>query len=137
HFASPDRESLELAAKLGARPLETDFSDKPGRFPIVVDAGVTQPGLAWALRATEPEGTYQSISFHAGPPVPLPLGRMYTLGMRCFIGRCHAAAVLPEVVALIEGGRLRPQEITTRVVDWDDVLEAWPEPAIKLVARRD
>jgi alcohol dehydrogenase len=137
HFACSDRESLELAAKLGARPLETDFSGKPGRFPIVVDAGVTQPGLMYALRATEPEGTYQSVSFHAGPPVPLPLGRMYTLGIRCLIGRCHAAALLPEVVALIEVGRLRPQEVTTRVVGFDDVLDAWPEPAVKLVARRD
>ena len=137
HFACADSESLELAQKLGARPIETDFGDKPERFPIVVDAGLSQAGLNWALRATEPEGTYQCISFHPGPPVPLPLGRMYTLGVRCAFGRCHAAALLPEVVAAIEAGRLRPQEITTRVVAWDDALEAWPEPAIKLVARRD
>src|SRR5258705_2504963 len=39
HFASPDPESLALAEKLGARPLETDFSAKPPRtWPIVVDA---------------------------------------------------------------------------------------------------
>jgi alcohol dehydrogenase len=137
HFACADGESLALAEKLGAQPIETDFSAKPPRtFPIVVDAGLSQPGLGYALRATEPEGIYQSVSFHPGAPVPMPLGRMYTLGMRCFIGRCHAAALLPEVVALIEAGRLRPEEVTTRVVDWDEAPGAWPEPAIKLVVRR-
>ncbi len=137
HFASPDRESLALAEKLGARPIETDFSAKPPRtWPIVVDAGVTPAGLGFALRATEPEGVYQSASFYPGPPIPLPLGRMYTLGIRCFFGRCHAAALLPEVLRLIEAGRLRPEAVTTRVVDWEDALDAWPEPAIKLVVRR-
>jgi alcohol dehydrogenase len=136
HFASADSECLALAEKLGATPIETDFSTRPGTYPIVVDAGMTPAGLGWAIRATEPEGVYQSVSFHPGPPVPMPLGRMYTLGIRCFIGRCHAAALLPEVVGLIEAGRLRPERVTTRVVEWDSAAEAWPEPAIKLVVRR-
>jgi alcohol dehydrogenase len=136
HFASPDRESLALAEKLGAQPIETDFSARPRSYPIVVDVGLSAAGLGYAIRATEPEGVYQSASFHPGPPVPLPLGRMYTLGIRCFIGRCHAAALLPEVVRLIEAGRLRPEAVTTQVVDWADAADAWPEPAIKLVVRR-
>ena len=135
-FASADRESLELAAKLGARPVETDFTGRAGRFPIVVDAGVTPAGLDFALRATEPEGLYQGISFYPGPPQPMPLGRMYTLGIRCHIGRCHAAALLPEVVALIEAGRLQPDEVTTRTVPWESAPDAWAEPAIKLVVTR-
>jgi alcohol dehydrogenase len=136
HFASSDRESLALAEKLGAIPIETDFGARPATYPIVVDAGVTPAGLGYAIRAAEPEGVYQSVSFYPGPPIPLPLGRMYTLGIRCFVGRCHAAALLPEVVALIESGRLRPEAVTTRIVDWDEAPAAWPEPAIKLVVRR-
>jgi alcohol dehydrogenase len=136
-FASGDAESLALAAGLGARPIATDFGGKPPeRYPIVVDAGVTPAGLRWAIRATEPEGTCQSVSFHAGPDVPLPLGRMYTLGIRFLIGRCHACALLPEVVRLIEVGRLRPGDVTTRTVGWDEAAEAFLEPAIKLVVRR-
>jgi alcohol dehydrogenase len=136
-FASPDRESLDLAERLGAKPLETDFSDKPRAFPITVDAGVTPAGLSWAIRATEPEGVYQCISFYPGPPIPVPLGRMYTLGIRCFVGRCHAAALLPEVVGLIEAKKLRPELVTTRVVGWEQAPDAWPEPTIKLVVQRD
>jgi threonine dehydrogenase-like Zn-dependent dehydrogenase len=136
-FASADAEQLALAERLGAHPVETDFAGKPARrYPIVVDAGVSPTGLHYALRATEPEGICQSVSYHPGADVSLPLGRMYTLGIRLFIGRCHAAALLPEVIGLIEAQRLRPERVTTRMVDWSDAAEAWLEPAIKLVVRR-
>jgi len=71
------------------------------------------------------------------PEPPGPLKHAFLrYGIRFFVGRCHAAALLPEVVSLIEAGRLRPEAVTTRTVDWQDAAEAWPEPAIKLVVRR-
>ena len=135
-FASEDAASLELAERLGARPIATDFAKPEGRYPIVVDAGLRPEALGYAIRSTRPEGVCQSVSFYPGAEVPLPLGRMYTLGIRFFVGRCHACALLPEVVALIGSGRLRPGEVTTRVVSWDEAPEAFLEPAIKLVVRR-
>jgi alcohol dehydrogenase len=62
---------------------------------------------------------------------------MYTLGIHLHVGRCHAAALLPEVVELIGSGRLRPEAVTTRVVGWEDAPGAFLEPAIMLVVRRD
>jgi alcohol dehydrogenase len=76
------------------------------------------------------------VSFHPGKTTPLPMGRTYTLGIRFLVGRCHAAALLPEVVALIERGALRPQAVTTHVVGWEDAPRAWLEPGVKLVVRR-
>ena len=72
----------------------------------------------------------------AGGNIPMPLGKMYTLGIRFVIGRAHAVALLPAVMPLIESGRLRPQEVTTRVVSWEDAAQAWLEPTIKLVVTR-
>ena len=136
-FASDDAESLAIAERLGARPVETDFAGRPPRtHGIVVDAGVTPAGLAYAIRATEPEGVCQSVSFHPGKTTPVPLGRMYTLGIRFHVGRCHAAALLPEVIALIERGALRPQSVTTQVVGWEDAPRVWLEPGVKLVVQR-
>jgi len=135
-FASDDREMLEHAARLGARPVLTDFSKRKERYPIVVDSGLTATGLNYALASTRPEGICHSTSFYAGASVPMPLGRLYTLGIRFFIGRAHAAALLREVMPLIESGRLRPQEVTTRVVPWEDAPRAWLEPATKLVVTR-
>ena len=135
-YASDDAEALALAERLGARPLRTDFEKPERRYPIVVDAGLTPVGLRYAIRATAPEGTLQSVSFYAGGDTPMPLGRLYTLGIRFFTGRAHAAALLRAVMPLIEDGRLRPQDVTTRVVDWDDAPAAYGEPAIKLVVQR-
>ena len=134
-FASDDGELLALGERLGAVPLRTDYGKRPRRYPIVVDYGIRPEGLDFALRCTSPEGICQSVSFYLAP-VPVALGKLYTLGVRFHIGRCHAAALLPEVVALIESGRLRPGDVTTRVVGWDEAAEAFPEPAIKLVVRR-
>jgi alcohol dehydrogenase len=135
-FASQDGESLAHAARLGAHPLETDYAKPPRSWPIVVDAGLSPAGLSYAIRATEPEGVCQGVSFYAGPPTPVPMGRMYTLGVRLHTGRCHAAALLAEVVRLVASGRLRPEAVTTRVVDWKDAAEAFLEPAVKLVVQR-
>ena len=135
-YASEDDEALALAERLGARPIRTEFEKPERRYPIVVDAGLTPAGLRYAIRATAPEGICQSVSFYGGGDMSLPLGRLYTLGIRFFTGRAHAAALLPEVMPLIEQGRLRPEAVTTRVVDWDEAPTAYLEPAIKLVVRR-
>jgi len=135
-YASEDDAALALAERLGARPIRTEFEKPERRYPIVVDAGLTPSGLRYAIRATAPEGICQSVSFYAGGDMPLPLGRLYTLGIRFFTGRAHAAALLPDVMPLIEQGALRPEAVTTRVVDWDEAPTAYLEPAIKLVVRR-
>jgi alcohol dehydrogenase len=135
-FASDDQEALALAARLGARPVATDFGRRQGRYPIVVDCGVRTEGLHYALGSTAPEGICQSVSFYIGPGAPIPLGKLYTLGIRFFIGRAHAASLLPEVMPLIAAGRLRPGEVTTRVVGWEEAPQAFLEDAIKLVVVR-
>src|SRR5215813_14840640 len=135
-YASDDTEALAIAERLGARPIRTDFEKPERRYPIVVDAGLTPNGLRYAVRATAPEATLQCVSFYAGGDTPMPLGRLYTLGIRFFTGRAHAAALLPRVMPLIEAGRLRPAEVTTRVIDWEDAPAAYMEPAIKLVVHR-
>lgn len=135
-YASDDGEVLAVAARLGARAIHTDFGKPERRYPIVVDAGLTPNGLGYAIRATAPEATLQCVSFYAAGDMPMPLGRLYTLGIRFFTGRAHAAALLPEVMSLIEAGRLRPEEVTTRVVDWEAAPAAYLEPSVKLVVRR-
>ena len=67
----------------------------------------------------------------------MPLGKLYTRGIRFFIGRAHAVSLLPVVMPLVAERRLRPEEVTTRVVDWEQAPEAWLEDTIKLVVARD
>jgi alcohol dehydrogenase len=137
HFACDDDERLALAERLGARPVRTDFQRPLRRYPIVVEGGLTTSGLAYAIRATENEGVCQSVSYFPMRDLTLPLGSMYTRGIRFFIGRTHAASLLPTVVPLILQRKLSPEAVTTRVVSADEAPTAWLEPAIKLVVRMD
>jgi alcohol dehydrogenase len=136
-FASDNDELLALAERLGARPLRTDFKTRDRQYPIVAEGGLTRAGLEFALRSTEPEGVCQSVSYFPERDLPLPLGSMYTRGIRFFIGRTHAASLLPEVVPLIASGKLKSQAVATRVVTVAEAPAAWLEPAVKLVVRME
>lgn len=134
--ASDDDRVLELSATLGAEAVRTDFARRADRYPIVVDCGVREQGLRYAIASTEPEGTCQSVAFYPAATEPLPLGRMYTLGIRYFVSRAHSAALIPEVLALIAAGRLHPERVTTSVIEWDDAPDHYLDDTIKLVVRR-
>ena len=135
-FASDTRDVLDLAEKLGALPIETDFTKRAAKFPIVVDCGVDGARLPYALASTQPEGVCQSVSFYGAPTTPVPLGKLYTLGIQFFVGRAHAVSLLPEVMNHIAEGRIQPGKVTTRTVGWEDAAEAFLEPSIKLVVER-
>jgi len=134
-FASKNEQELALAAKLGAHPITTDFAKRADQYPIVVDAGGTTQGLGYSIASTAPAGTLQVVGVYPGD-TPLPLMKMYTRGIRVELGRCHASAEVPRALPLIASGKLRPQDVTTRVVSWEDALEAYKEPSIKLVVSR-
>jgi alcohol dehydrogenase len=135
-FACADVSALALAEKLGAHPIETDFTKRAGRYPIVADCGKTAEGMRYAIASTEPEGVCHSASYLPLPETGIPMGKLYTLGIRFFIGRAHAASLLPEVMALISDGRLHPEQVTTTIAPWEDAASAWLEESIKLVVAR-
>jgi alcohol dehydrogenase len=135
--AGAEDEILALAERIGATPLRTDFGDRAGRWPIVVDCGQRVEGLHWAIRATEPEGRLHSVSYYAAEPiVPMPLGRLYTLGIDFRIGRAHSAALLAEVIDLVAEGRLHPEQVTTSVIGWEDAPDLYTVDTVKLVVSR-
>lgn len=134
-FASNNEQELALAEKLGAHTVRTDFAKRADQYPIVIDAGGTPQGLQYSIASTAPAGTLQVVGVYPGD-TPLPLMKMYTRGIRVELGRCHASAEVPRALPLIASGKLRPQDVTTRVVSWQDALEAYREPAIKLVVSR-
>ncbi len=132
---SDDKSTLSHAEDLGGNPIESDFLHRIGSYPIVVDAGHKAKSLQFAMRNTEPEGICQSICYYP-QDVPIPTGRLYTLGIRFYIGRAHASALLPEVMDLIATGLLHPERVTTRTVDWSSAADAYLEPETKMVVTR-
>jgi threonine dehydrogenase-like Zn-dependent dehydrogenase len=140
-YADTDRGRLYCAAAVGADPVELPAGDdgapewpaKFGRFPITVDASGRHAGLHAALRSTAPDGVCTSVAIYFEQATPVPLLEMYTRGCTLHTGRCHARALIPEVLGLIAGGRLDPALVTSAVVGFDDAESALAEPPTKLV----
>lgn len=128
---SPDR--LELAARLGARPIEGPPPHKHGRHPITVDASADPAGLACALRSTEPGGVCTSVGIYYTPETPVPLLEMYTYGVTFVTGRVDARPAIPQILDLVASGKFHPEEVTTSVVAWESAPTALLEPVNKLV----
>jgi alcohol dehydrogenase len=126
----------KLAGELGANVIGDEFPDRVGSYPITVDASGREAGLACALRSTAPDGACTSVGIYATPTTPIPLFEMYTKGITFLTGRVHAREAMPEALELIADGRLDPEPVTRRTVDWDDAAEALAEHPEKLVIRR-
>ncbi len=133
-YADDDAGRLERAAALGAEPVGID--EKLGRFAVTVDASGSHAGLHAAIRSTVPDGVCTSVAIYFEPMTPVPLLEMYTRGCTLHTGRCHARALIPEVLALIAGGKLDPALVTSDVVAFDDAETALQEPPTKLILRR-
>ncbi len=137
-YADSDTGRLERAAVLGAETVEVgEWPAKFGRFPITVDASGGHAGLHAAVRSTAPDGTCTSVAIYFEQSTPLPLLEMYTRGCTLHTGRCHARALIPEVLALVADGRLDPASVTSEVVGFDDAESALTELPTKLILRRD
>ncbi len=133
---SPSREILEVAERIGATPIESGFDGKHGTYPITVDTSVDPNGLELAIRSTDHEGVCVCPVYYFAPTTPVPLGRMYTKGIRLHAGRCHARHEIPAVAEAIAAGRLHGDVIATRRVGWKEAATAMAEPAVKLVVER-
>ena len=125
-----------IAERFGAEAQDRT-GERPGRFQITVDASNDAEQLMLAIRSTEPDGICTSTSMYFGEQPPLPVLEMYMKCMTFVTGRVHARSAIPHVFELAGAGKLHPEHVTTRLVDWDDAAAALLERDwTKLVFRR-
>jgi alcohol dehydrogenase len=136
-YVDTDHRRLQVAETLGANATERDVDGSAfGRYRITVDHSGSTVGLHSAIRSTEPEGTCTSTAIYFAPETPMPLLDMYTRGITFRTGRVNARAVIPDVLALVSTGRLRPELVTSEVVAWDDADTALAGLSAKTVVVR-
>ncbi len=131
-YVDSNVDRLSLAASLGADVVDEAYPRRQGRHLITVDASASPDGLACAIRSTAGGGVCTSVGIYYGD-VPLPLLEMYTNTITFVTGRVSARPAMPRILDLVASGSLKPELVTTSVVNWTEAAHALNEPFTKLV----
>jgi alcohol dehydrogenase len=134
-YLDQDEDRLERARKLGANAVEGPYPERAGSYPITVDSSADPAGLTCAVLSTDWDGVCTSTGIYFEPP-RLPLLEPYTKIFTFHTGRVHARPAMPEVLSLIEAGKLHPEVVTAQTVSWQDAADAVADHDSKLVISR-
>jgi threonine dehydrogenase-like Zn-dependent dehydrogenase len=144
-YLDTNTERLRIAETLGAKPmkLEKNFGRllgsrqlHRGGYPIVVDGSGAAGALDFAIRALSPGGICTTVFFYLRKGTPVPLWQMYVYGGTLTTGLANVRADLPEILNVIQSGRLKPELVTTLQANWNDAPQALLEPSTKVVLVR-
>jgi threonine dehydrogenase-like Zn-dependent dehydrogenase len=139
-YLDHDARRLELAARLGARPIELSRGRaKPllaREYDIAVDARGDAEDLVLLLRSLVPRGICTSVSMYFRDS-PLPLLEMMLHGVRLELTPTNVGAHLQDVLDLVGHGDIAPDEVTTDVLGWEELPRALADPSMKPVFVRD
>jgi len=135
-FVDTSEERLGVAERLGAQTRQGPPPRRMGSFPITVDASADKDGLACALRSTESSGVCTSVGIYYEETTPVPLLEMFSKGVTFITSRASSRALMPAILDAVASGRLHPELVTSRVVAWDDAVDALLETPTKLVMTR-
>jgi threonine dehydrogenase-like Zn-dependent dehydrogenase len=138
-YLDTDRHRLEVAERLGARALEGPLPDAVGEYDLAVDGTLLEPnGLACALSSLRPHGVCVGVTIYPPGQDPcVPYFLMYGRGVQFVTGRVNARVLMPEVLDLVQAGRIDPLTVTDCVIPFENVLEAFAEPTLKPVFVRE
>jgi len=136
-YLAPDGPALAIAERLGAGAIRAPYEGRHGPYEITSNATIDVDALKLALASTAPGGICTNQGPFPAGDVALPVTAMYSRGVTFENSRVQSRAALPAVLDLLERGCLRIPDITTRVVGWAEAAQAWLEPSVKLVVRRD
>jgi alcohol dehydrogenase len=130
-YVDPDPEHRTLARAFGAATAET-LDPIPQGYDIAVEATGRVDQLALAVKSLTPEGMCESAGNHFRPG-ELPLLDMYLNGVTLRIARDNVRAHIPDALALAASGKVAPEKVVSRVIDWEDLPTALPEKHLKPV----
>lgn len=145
-YVDTSRERLAIAERLGANAIQAGRGGYrqlagsgmllPGGYLVTVDGNGAGGALDFALRSLAPGGVCTSVAFYLRRGTPVPLWHMYVYGGTLTTGLANVRADLPDILAAVADGRMRPELVTTRLAYWTDAPEALLDPGTKVVLYR-
>jgi threonine dehydrogenase-like Zn-dependent dehydrogenase len=140
----PERRAI--AEQLGATPLDSDDAVEiireatSGRMiECVVEAVGADVTIALALRLAARQGTVSVLGVNHTSDFRFPMGRAFTRGLTFRIGTCSVQEHWPELIPLIQNGRLRPERYISHVMKLSEgqkayaLFDARADGALKMV----
>lgn len=107
------------------------------QFEVVVEAAGKPDALGFAMKSCAPNGHLTSVSMYFERTVPVPLTGAYYKGLTWHTGRVQSRVVLPDVLACMSCGKLHPERVTHRIVDFGEAADATTDPGPKVVFVRE
>lgn len=135
-YLDTDPTRLEVAARVGANPINMAYPEKFGSYLVTVDASGEVPGLHCAIASTSPGGYCTSIAMYLKTNTPMPLRAMYGNDIVFSTGRANVSAHLPATLELVKSGSYKPGLVTTHVAAWEDAAKEFKHPSPKVVIAR-
>lgn len=136
HYIDADPGRLRIAESLGAKILNVDDPNLRRRYALTVDSSASQAGLTKALLAVEPGGICTSTGIYFGD-VSIPFWELYNTDVTLKIGRAEVGVYIPEILAHIEGGTLKPADVITESIDWKDAASRYKQKAVKMIVVKE
>lgn len=124
-----------VAERLGASVRCEPIADRYPSHPVVAHTSSSVPGLMSAIRSTASDGVCTDTGLYF-QNVELPLLEMYAKGITFVTGRVNARADMPDVLSLVQSGKLDLAPIVTQTASWDEAPEVWPTHRGRLVITR-
>ncbi|EMO81676.1 hypothetical protein LEP1GSC126_0511 [Leptospira kirschneri str. 200801774] len=93
--------------------------------------------MDFALKSLSTEGIYGSASIFWTNKLEIPYLDLYNTGATLKIGRVDSREHIPYILKKISEKKIEPEKIVTKICSFEEAVEAWLEPAIKLVVKID
>lgn len=129
-------ERRALATQLGATSVAASPAEAGGPFDLIIDAAGNEAWLHGAILMLEPEGVLECIGGYFDD-MRIPGFASYINGATVRFGLCNNGPHVQPTIDAVASGAIRPSEIWTTRVAWEDVPAAYVEEPRKLVAVRE
>ncbi len=73
-----------------------------------------------------------SLSWQLEDP-RIPLAEMFRRGVRLDVSRSNPRPIIPDVLSLMQAGRIHPERVTSDAFPWEDADRVLLEPPLKPV----
>ncbi|MCO1579515.1 zinc-dependent alcohol dehydrogenase family protein [Crossiella sp. SN42] len=127
-------EALSLATQLGATATvnggdtaEAVRELTGGGAHVSLDALGHPATAAASINSLRRRGRHVQVGLLPGGPTPLPMGRVIAHELAVLGSHGMAAHAYPELMALVSGGKLRPDRLITRTIGLTEAARALPQ----------